>query len=110
MGRHKQGHIMGWGALLLVPVAIPFLLIMRIVQLLFGMKATADLSATDVERYLRGFLEGGGVEWDWDDFTSIPISDPALDRIRQEADAIQLPLTDQGEVKLRILLERVRAM
>ena len=101
---------MGWGALLLVPVAIPFLLIMRIVQLLFGMKTTADLSATDVERYLRGILEGCGVEWDWDNFTSIPISDPALDRIRQEADAIQLPLTDQGEVKLRILLERVRAM
>ena len=110
MGRHRQRHISGWGAMLLAPVAIPLLLLVTLVQRLCGMKTTADLTAIDVGRYLKDFIDDGGGEWDWDDFTSIPISDPVLDRIRQEAGIVQLPLTDQGEVKLRDLLERVRGM
>lgn len=110
MGRHKQGHVTGWRAVVLAPVAIPALIIAMFVRKMLGKQSFAHLSTTDVERNLRGFLDGNGGEWDWDDFTSIPISDPALDRIRQEADAVDLPLTDRGEAKLRLLLERVRAM
>lgn len=47
---------------------------------------------------------------DWDDFTSIPMSDPTLDRFRQEADTVPLPLTKLGEAQLRALLTRVLAL
>ncbi|WP_051121292.1 hypothetical protein [Sphingomonas elodea] len=80
------------------------------IQRLFGFKRSADLNPVDVARYLSDFLDGSGEEWDWDDFTSIPISDHTLDRIRQEADAVPLPLTTHGEAQLRALLARVRAL
>lgn len=74
------------------------------------MKRSADLNLVDVARYLSNFLDGSGGEWDWDDFTSIPISDRTLDRIRHEAGAVPLPLTTHGEEQLRALLARVRAL
>lgn len=40
-------------------------------------------SRVEVVTYIDDFVAGRGGEWDWDDFTSIPISDPELDRIRQ---------------------------
>lgn len=110
MGRHREGHISGWGAALLAPVAVPFALLLVLIQRLFGLKRSADLKPVDVARYLSDFLDGSSGEWDWDDFTSISISDLTLDRIRQEADAVPLPLTSHGEAQLRVLLARVRAL
>ncbi len=110
MGRHRQWHISGWGAALLAPVAIPFALALVLIQWLLGATRSADLNPTDVARYLSDFLDGSGGEWDWDDFTSLPISDLTLDRIRHEANAVPLPLTPQGEAQLRALLARVRAL
>jgi hypothetical protein len=42
-------------------------------------------SAAEVVRYLREFIDGTGGEWDWDEFESIPIADPALESIRTRA-------------------------
>jgi hypothetical protein len=63
-----------------------------------------------VEAYLRDFLEGTGGDWDWDDFTSIKITDPSLDAIREEAAWVDLPLTEEGRVTLSKLLAQVRTM
>jgi hypothetical protein len=110
MARHRQRHISGWPAILVAPIAIPIALVVALATRFGLLKGTANLSPEDVEGYLRDFLDGGGGEWDWDDFTSIPITDPSLDRIREEALFVQLPLTSEGEATLRRLLERVRAM
>jgi hypothetical protein len=110
MARHRQWHVRGWPAILLAPFVIPIILLVILSERLFGIKSTADLTARDVEGYLQDFLEGGGGDWDWDDFTSIRITDPELDDIREEAAFVQLPLTEDGLAKLRELLERVRAM
>jgi hypothetical protein len=110
MARHRQWHISGWPAVLLAPFVIPIVLIGILGERLFGLKSTADLTARDVETYLEDFLEGGGGDWDWDDFTSISITDPALEQIREEAAFVELPLTEGGKEKLRELLQRVRAM
>ena len=64
MGRRV--HISGWPALLLAPVAMPVILLIQLVERVFGLKTSADLTAHDVERYLRDFLEGTGGDWDWD--------------------------------------------
>ena len=103
-------HISGWPAILLAPLAIPVILVIALAERLFGLKTSEDLTAREVEDYLRDFLQGTGGDWDWDDFTSIPITDPGLDAIREEAAFVQLPITDEGIATLRELLERVRAM
>jgi len=55
-------------------------------------KKTRDRSVGDVVGFLRDFIDGRGGEWDWDDFTSVPITDPTLEAIRAEADLISLPI------------------
>ena len=36
----------------------------------------------EVANIIEQFLEGTGGQWDWDDFCSIRIADPELDRVR----------------------------
>jgi hypothetical protein len=96
--------------LAILAIAFPAALLAALATRLNLLKGTADLTAADVERYLEDFLDGGGGDWDWDDFTSIPITDPSLDRIRDEASLVELPLTGEGEATLRQLLDKVRAM
>lgn len=92
----QRVHISGWSAILLAPLTIPVALLIELAERLIGLKVTADLAARDVATYLRNFLEGTGDNWDWDDFTSIPIADPTLDSVRQEAASLPLPLDTQG--------------
>jgi hypothetical protein len=66
------------------------------------------LTAAEVATYLRDFIEGTGGKWDWDDFTSIPIKDPELDRIRREAAELDLPITDFD--RLRELLSEAESL
>ena len=108
MTRHRQWHISGWPAILLAPLLIPAGCLVVLAERLFGLKATADLTVADVEGYLKDFLGDNGGAWDWDDFTSIPITDAALDAIRNEAANVRLPLTDEGRMTLEVLLERTR--
>ncbi len=67
-------------------------------------------TAAEVARYLRDFAHGAGGDRDWDDFTSVPIADPALEALRREAEAIALPLTPEGRRTLDGLLARAEAM
>jgi len=83
---------------LLVIVALP-------VALLAGLFGSREKRNPDeVAAYLRNFIDGKGDEWDWDDFTAVPIADQTLEAIRQRAAAVELPLTDRGIATLRDLL------
>jgi hypothetical protein len=62
----------------------------------------------EVARYLRGFVEGTGGEWDWDDFESTPISNPALEEIRRQAILVGPPNSDLA--RLKELLSEVEGM
>jgi hypothetical protein len=108
--RHRQWHVSGWLAVLLVPVALPAALLVQAYVRLFRLKQTADLCAKDVVGYLDDFLEHRGGDWDWDDFTSIPITDPRLEAIRRQADMVRLPLDDAGRAKLADLLAQAKAL
>ncbi len=103
-------HISGWPAILLAPLAIPIIVLIVVAHRLFGLKTSKDRTAGEVEVYLRDFLDGIGGAWDWDDFTSIEITDPQLDAIREEAAWVSLPLTEAGRATLRDLLVHVRAL
>ena len=108
MARHNQWHVSGWPAILIAPVVAPLALIARVFG--FISDAPAELSASDVARYLDNFLCDRGQPFDWDDFISIDLSDPTLDAIRQEAVDIPLPVDAIGKAKLVSLLEKARAL
>jgi hypothetical protein len=107
--KHKQWHISGWKAAALAPLAIPAVLIVIFAQRFLGLKKTADLTAAEVVAYLENFISGDGGDWDWDDFTSIPITDTALEAIRVEAAGID-PREDGAGDRLEWLLARAKEM
>ena len=64
------------------------------------------------------FLDGKGKDYDWDDFTSVKISDPYLDQVRIQCGEVhdKFPPTQKGHycsadglVVLRKLASEIRA-
>ena len=62
----------------------------------------------DVVACLSNFLENRGDPYDWDDFISVDIADPALEAIRAAAANIDLPVNADGESRVRDLLTEAR--
>jgi hypothetical protein len=81
MQRTSPVVITGWRAVLLAPIAVPLALLAG----LWPSKKTVDRSADEVAGFIRDFLDNSGGEWDWDEFESVPITDPKLEHIRLEA-------------------------
>jgi hypothetical protein len=63
-------------------------------------------------RYLEKFIAETEGEWDWDDFCSIPLTDPELDDIRERACEFAPPLglTDEDREELRNLLAEAKRL
>jgi hypothetical protein len=110
MARHRQRHVSGWPAYLIAPVAIVAVILVKTASSMFRLKTTEDLTQNDVVSCLEDFIGGRGGKWDWDDFCCIPITDPTLDAIRQEAALVRLPLDEIGKAELRALLARARSI
>ena len=74
------------------------------------MKRTAEEVANTIE----GFVNGTGSQWDWDGFTSIRVSDPELETIRQKCVSIrdEFPSSDPrcycSDAGLAVMREIVR--
>jgi len=78
-------------------------LVLLLLAWIYGRRGVVR-SKDQVAKYIDDFLQGRGDERDWDEFTSVRIRDPYLDRIRQDCiDATSNPLA------LRALLEELRA-
>ena len=75
----------------------------------------ARFTKAEVADIIERFLDGGGGEWDWDDFLSIPIADPELDEVRQRCDATRDEAyrnqwcDPAGFVELRRIIAELRA-
>jgi hypothetical protein len=100
--RSSDWHISGWPAAVLAPLLLPIALLLRILPI----KQTRDRTAEEVAGFLRDFINHTGGAWDWDDFTSVPITAPELEALRAEACEIELPIDEVGLGKLRELLEK----
>jgi hypothetical protein len=88
-------------------ILIPVALVLKLISTPF--EQPAKRTAAEVARYLRSFLDNSADERDWDNFTSIPLADPTLESIRQRADGIELPLTEEGRRTLAALLAEAEA-
>lgn len=93
---------------LLVIALAPLALVAGIISTVFGLKEKR--SASEVATYLRNFVGGGSGEWDWDDFTSVPIADPRLESIRDRAAMVTLPASKEGTQVLLELLAEAEAL
>ena len=71
----------------------------------------------EVAEFIENFLDGKGGPYDWDDFISIPISDPTLDQIRQRCARLDKEhpsaikgnfCNEQGMVVLRDYVNKLR--
>lgn len=105
MKRTSGWVISGWAAVLLTPIAIP----LAFAASLWPGKKAVDRTPEEVVGFLQDFLDGTGGNWDWDDFTCVPISDPSLEAVRQQASRLA-PHSDDAQATLHKLLEQVRAM
>ena len=94
----------------LLPFIIPVMIIVIPLLNLFGLnkkKATPDY----VISYLEKFIAGEDGDRDWDDFSSIPLTDPQLENIRQRAcDAGPWTALGMDISVLQQLLEEARAL
>ncbi len=92
-------------------VAVAFLIPVAIVAKLVSMpfERPYKRTAQEVAQYLRSFLDDSSGDWDWDDFTSIPIDDPVLESIRQRAASIALPVSEEGPSTLLALMAEAEA-
>lgn len=65
-----------------------------------------------VIEYLEKFIARSEGGWDWDDFCSVPLTDPALDEIRERACGLWKPdgLTSGDFEELRALLNEARSL
>jgi hypothetical protein len=87
---------------------IPLAILLKLVTMPF--ERPVARTAPEVARYLRDFIEGSGGDWDFDDFSSIPIADPRLDSIRERASRFNGPESDEALTQLRALLAEAEAL
>lgn len=75
------------------------------------------MTKAEAAKYLEDFLSGRGNTWDWDDFISIRLDDPELERIRLKCGSLpdvyppERPgqyCSDRGLAILEELLVRLR--
>jgi hypothetical protein len=88
-------------------ILIPVALVVKLVTMPF--ERPHKRTAEEVAQYLRAFLEDTGGEWDWDDFTSIPLANHALESIRERAANVALPISEEGRSTLLALLAEAEA-
>jgi hypothetical protein len=71
-----------------------------------GRKCSPEELASELKKFATG-AEG---ETDWDRLESVPMRDPRLEAIRQEAMTVNLPLQAEDRAKLGLLAAKVETL
>jgi len=95
MQRSSGRAITGWAAIFLAPVAVA----VGLIALSWPGRRSVDRTPDDVVGFLRDFLDGTGGEWDWDEFESVPITDPELEALRRRAARAAPPNPDLNQLR-----------
>jgi len=89
-------------------IAIPIAIIVKLIVSPF--EKPIKRSPSEVLNYLRGFHDGTGDDYDWDDFTNIPIANAELEDIRAAAASLNLPMGAEELDGLQMLIAKVEAI
>ena len=99
-------------AALLLIVFSPLLLLAVLLALLAGsgvLGKQSDFTIDEVIDFIESFLEGTGGEWDWDEFESCgENADSFLNDAWRKCLELELPLTEEGEATLRVILAELK--
>ena len=87
---------------------VPVVMVIKLVRMPF--ERLTKRSVSEVADYLRDFINDTGGEWDFDDFISCEIENPALDDLRQQATRLQLPIKDDELELWAKLLKEAEAL
>jgi hypothetical protein len=104
MQRASANAITGWAAILLAPLLVPIGFLANVLP----SGKTADRTPEDVIGFMSDLISGSGGPWDWDEFESVPITDPQLDAIRRRAIPAGPPGPDVAT--LQSLIAEVRVL
>jgi hypothetical protein len=77
-------------------------------SLSFASKHRNQLTAAEVADTIEKHIQGAEGPWDWDDFTSIPIADDYLDKIRLRCLQLDYELPEERIQELSRIVERLR--
>ena len=89
----------------------------KVLSYLSFLKPSKAMTGEEVANTIDAFVDGTGGRWDWDDFISVPLSDPKLENIRREAASIpsrfpsnraNMWCSFEGIEELRALSRRIR--
>jgi len=96
------------------------IVILAVIALLYVFKKSVDAipdpPREDLAKRIEDFLEGRGGPHDWDDFTTFPLKNPELEKIRKECFEIGITYrskkktewcTDEGIAELRKIHARI---
>lgn len=87
---------------------VPIVIILKLISMPF--ERPTKRAAGEVAGYLKGFIHDTSGEWDFDDFISCEIEDPALDSLRQRAAKLQLPIEGKERDLWMSLLREAEAL
>lgn len=96
-----------FGLCIAAPLFI-FAVIAKIIILPF--ERPQEITTTQVVLYLYEFIEGFGGDYDWDEFTSVPIANQQLESIRVRANQVNLPVDEEGLAALHLLLTEAKGL
>lgn len=89
-------------------VLLPPFIILKLIMMPF--EKGAHRPPKYVARYIRDFIDNTSGEWDWDDFSSIPLADPRLEAIRTAACDVSLPCGDEELAELEALFSEAQSL
>ncbi len=87
---------------------VPLFIILLFWALTWISKRINRLISTEVADIIEKHIQGTEGPWDWDEFTSIPIADKQLDRIRLRCIQVGDILTKENTEELVRFVEELR--
>ena len=84
---HPVGKVASWAYFVVFVPVVTVLSVIVLISIPFqrwaARRSGPRMTRAEVARAIESFVENRGGAWDWDDFTSVHIGDPRLDRIRE---------------------------
>ena len=104
LGAYNNWHLLGpYDRPAVAIIAAAFFLL--VVRPRLTKSPTPKQQALYAARSIRVFLDDLGDPWDWDDFTSCHLGDPAVDSVRRRAAGVSLPVSDDDKLVLAALAD-----
>lgn len=83
----------------MIKIVFLFIIIVCSSAIFFFARRRSQITSNKVANIIERFVEGKSTDWEWDDFISVPIHDPRLEKIRKRCAQLdkEFPPNNAGE-------------